>query len=66
MADWRVIYPKGNRKKLAIAQVYDYEVSDWDIASSQTFDHEWEAQEHMETLAKKHNLRYKGDQALLD
>ena len=61
-----VIYPSGNRNKLSIAQVRDYEKSDWDLASTEEFDDEEECKEHMIYLAEKHNKEYDGKTAYLD
>ena len=66
---WRVVYPNGERDKLSIAQVYDYEESDWDIASRRLFGGEAEAYEYMIELAKKNGLTYnrrRGFQTYLD
>lgn len=61
-----VIYPNGNRNCLDIAQVRDYEKSDWDLASRREFDDKQECKEYMIELADCHNLRYVGDTAYLD
>lgn len=66
MLYWMVIYPRGNRKTLDIAQVRDYEKSDWDLASQREFDDEDECRDYMKELADRHNLRYDGDTAYLD
>lgn len=67
MLDWMVIYPRGIRTKLSIAQVLDYERSDWDLASQRTFgDDEEAAREYMIELAKRHGLPYEGSTAYLD
>ena len=47
MLYWMVIYPRGNRNILDIAQVRDYEKSDWDLASQREFDDEEECKEYM-------------------
>lgn len=57
---WMVIYPGGNRKRLDIAQVRDYEKRDWDLASRETFIYEYDAKEYMEALAAEHGLRGSG------
>lgn len=68
MLEWRIIYPRGDRTRLGIAQVWSYEEDEWDIASSKswedTYEGEQEAREHMEYLAKKHGLKYPGDKLL--
>jgi hypothetical protein len=66
MLFWMVIYPMGNRKVLDIAQVRDYEKSDWDLASQREFEEENECKEYMIKLANRNSLRYSGDTAYLD
>lgn len=66
MLSWMVVYPRGDRSKLDIAQVRDYEKSDWDLASRQEFDSESECREYMEELGQRHGLRYSGGRAYLD
>lgn len=66
MLSWMVIYPRGNRKLLDIAQVRDYEKSEWDLASQQEFDDEDECREYMKQLGDRHGIRYDGDTAYLD
>lgn len=67
MLDWMVIYPRGDRKRLGIAQVRDYERSEWDLASEKRFGYDKIAcEEYMIELAKKHNLKYPGHTAYLD
>ena len=63
---WMVIYPCGNRKRLDIAQVRDYQKDEWDLASQQTFLFEYDARDYMIELADRHNLRYEGQKAYLD
>jgi hypothetical protein len=62
---WMVIYPRGNRSCLDIAQVRDYEKDEWDLASRETFIYEYDAQEYMRELAKENGLRNAGP-AFLD
>lgn len=66
MLYWMVIYPRGNRHCLDIAQVRDYEKSDWDLASRREFEDEDECRDYMIELAERHNLRYAGSRAYLD
>lgn len=54
--NYKIVYPRGDRTKLVVAQVYTWEEDEWDIASSQSFDDREEAEQHMQTLAKQHNL----------
>jgi len=66
MLSWRVIYPSGNRRKLSIAQVRDYEADDWDLASRREFDDEEECRQYMIELAEDHGLEYEGQHKFLD
>ena len=69
MLMWYIIYPCGDRTRLAIAQVRDYEKSDWDIAYPYGFDDshagQEEARDKMAELGNKHGLRYPGQHAYL-
>lgn len=62
---WMVIYPRGDRKRLDIAQVRDYEQREWDLASRETFIYEYDAKEYMQELARENGLRGSGS-AFLD
>lgn len=55
---WRVIFPKGDRSRLDIAEVSDDEEDDWCIASRKSFNEEFAAHEYMVILAKQNNLTY--------
>ena len=67
MLDYMVIYPRGNRSKLAVAQVRDYEREEWALASRRTFGDDREAAvEYMIELADRHGLSYEGQQHYLD
>lgn len=67
MLNYMVVYPKGDRTRLSVAQVLDYEQSDWALASMQKFGYDKQAcREYMIELAEKHNLDYDGKQHLLD
>jgi hypothetical protein len=57
---WMVIYPRGNRDSLDIAQVRDYEKGDWDLASRETFVFEYDARDYMNQLARENGLRGSG------
>ena len=61
-----VVYPRGDRSRLAVAQVRDYEKSDWALASERTFEYESECCEYMVELATRHRLHYAGQQHYLD
>jgi hypothetical protein len=70
MLEWRVIYPRGNRNRLDIAQVWSYERDDWALASQMSWENttegEQQAREYMEELAERHKLDYPGKQHYLD
>lgn len=57
---WMVIFPRGDRTRLDIAQVRDYEREDWDIASRETFIYEYDAREYMQELARENNKGFSG------
>lgn len=63
MQTWRIIYPGGDRTRLSMALVFDYEENDWDLASQRRFqfEEESECREYMIELAHKNDLRYDGD-----
>ena len=69
---YMIVYPSGDRSKLSVQQVRDYERNEWALASRELFDNteegKKEAQEYAAELAKKHNLRYDypGKQDYLD
>lgn len=62
MLSWMVIYPRGDRTRLDIAQVRDYERDEWALASPDMFEHEVDARKHMLHLAEKHNKIAKTDE----
>lgn len=57
---YMVIYPRGDRTKLDVGHVVDYERDDWSLASRIEFDSEAEAAVHALTLARKFDLDYVG------
>jgi hypothetical protein len=63
---WRVIYPCGNRKLLAIAQVRDYEQDEWALASRREFIYEFDARDYMMELSERHGIDFEGAQHFLD
>lgn len=65
-ASYRVIYPQGNRSKLTVAKVFDYEVSDWDIASRHEYDNEEDAWKQASFLARHFNKELTGKSLLPD
>ena len=55
----RIVYPKGDRTKLALAIAWDYEEDDYSLASRRRFDVDTEqdvAWEYAQELADKHGL----------
>ncbi len=66
MLSWMVIYPRGDRSRLSIAQVRDYEKDEWALASRQTFEEENDARDYMIKLATANGLPYKGQTFYLD
>lgn len=53
---YMVIYPRGNRRKLDVAYVRDYEKADWDLASRLCFADEDEAKAYALELSAKHGI----------
>ena len=54
-SSYRVVYPKGDRSKLTVAQVFDYETSDWSIASRHEYQEEEDAWKQASFLARHFN-----------
>ena len=54
-SSYRVVYPKGDRSKLTVSQVFDYEVSDWAVASRHEYQEEEDAWEQASFLARHSN-----------
>jgi hypothetical protein len=63
---YMVIYPRGDRSQLSVAQVYTWEYDEWDIASMARFETREEAEQHMDNLATRHGLKCRPTQKLLD
>lgn len=57
---WRIIYPRGDRSRLSIAMVMDYEEDEWDIASHEHFVYEFDARDYARELAAENNLAADG------
>lgn len=70
MLYYMIVYPSGDRSRLCVRQVRDYEKSDWALASRQEFPNtdegEQEANEYMRELASRNGLSYEGQQHYLD
>lgn len=60
MQDYRIIYPKGDRSKLKVVLMFDYEEHEWALASRRSFaqDEQDEACEYAAELAQKHGLQF--------
>lgn len=63
---YMVVFPKGNRKKLAVCYVRWYQEDEWALASRQRFYTEAEAMEYARELSDEHNIPLEGDQLTLD
>lgn len=64
-----VIYPNGDRSKIdycEISYACSYEKDDYDLASKKEFHDEDECAKYAMFLAKKHDLKYVGENAYLD
>lgn len=53
---WMVIYPRGNKNVLDIAEVVDYEKNEWPLASFKEFSTEEEAALYARKLSNKHGI----------
>ena len=68
---WIVVYPRGDRSKLAVAEMCDatdYEEHDYAIASRKRFRDEAMAAQYCRELAAQHGLKaeLEGNQGVLD
>lgn len=62
MISYRIVYPAGDRSRLTVAPVRDYETDDWALASRQNFGEDSEAAwAHCHALAKEHGLAVDDD-----
>lgn len=61
MFPYRIVYPRGDRSKLTVAYVRDYEVTDWDLASREMFDDQDEAWVYCRSLAEQNGLDTQDD-----
>jgi len=56
----RIVYPRGDKRRLAFGIMFDYEANEWKIASRQSFPYTIDGQkaalEYAKELAKKYNL----------
>jgi hypothetical protein len=66
MQQWRIVYPRSQRHLLDMALVWDYEESEYDIASRKCFDVESECLEYMQDLATKNGLTCPNQRKYLD
>lgn len=59
---YRIVYPGGRRGELTVVTCFnDYDIEDYDLASTKVFYDENEAAKHAKYLAKKHNKVYNGE-----
>jgi hypothetical protein len=56
-----IIYPRGDRSKISVSEVEEYEKDDYALASRHTFIDEKDAIEYAKILAKDNNKIYVGD-----
>jgi hypothetical protein len=61
MLHFRIIYPRGDESLLSVAEVRDFEVNSWALASRKEFDDEDEAWQACYDLAKMHGLAVEDD-----
>jgi hypothetical protein len=64
MLMYMIVYPRGDRGRLALGSMRDYEKSHWALASQREFDYtpegEAEARDYMKELGERHGLDYEG------
>lgn len=63
---YMVVFPCGNRNKLEVCYVRDYQEDEWALASRRRFDTEAEAMEYAEELSESHGIPIEGKQYYLD
>lgn len=65
MSSYFIVFPQGNRKKLAVVEIVDslrYEISDYAVASRKEFPDDLPgAIKYAKQLAKDNGLEYDGD-----
>ena len=57
---YRIVFPRGDRKKLTVAWVLSYEEDEYCFASRECFSDEDEAEKRMIELAEHHGLEHDG------
>jgi hypothetical protein len=63
---WMVVYPRGDRSKIDVAEVGEWDQIDYDLASRREFEDEVEAALYARKLAEGAKLIYHGPHAYLD
>lgn len=58
---WHIIYPQGDRTKLTVSLVWDYERDEYDLASDECFVDQGEAKDLARQLAARYGLRLDED-----
>lgn len=57
-----IVYPRGNRNRLSVVQVVDYEKNEWALASRREFENTEQGKaaaiEYMVELAERHGLEF--------
>jgi hypothetical protein len=57
---WYVVFPRGDKSRLDVALLFDYEEDQWALASRRHFEEEKEAIQYAKQLATSHNKNYTG------
>lgn len=58
---YHIVYPRGDRSKICVVEIVDalsYELSDYALASRNSFTDPDEAVAYAKELAKTHNIKY--------
>lgn len=61
---YHIVYPRGDKSRLAVVEIVDalsYELSDYSVASRQSFDTYKDAADYAKELAEKNNKTYVPD-----
>lgn len=62
MQRYRIVYPHGDRSKLTVCCMFDYEEGEYDIASRNRYSEDGEAWEQARTLAYNYHKELVGDE----
>ncbi len=61
---WHIVFPCGDKTRLSVVEIcngLEYELSDYSVASRNSFDNPMDAHLYAKDLADKHKLDYRAD-----